>query len=128
MKNGVAPNFSVVLDGILFILTGNDDIHLSLDEFEIRPDPTTELAALKRLKKFMFQFFLALYNRSQVSIVALWATCLNLRYAMLLYYATPWTFIIILMYTQVSAYFCIFQPLASKIVISRTVTDLSFVE
>ena len=26
----------------------------------------------------MFPFFLALYNRSQVSIVALWATCLNL--------------------------------------------------
>ena len=33
--------FSVVLDGILFILTGNDDIHKSLDELEIRPDPTT---------------------------------------------------------------------------------------
>ena len=30
------------LDGILFILTGNDDIHKSLDEFEIRPDPTTD--------------------------------------------------------------------------------------
>ena len=27
--------FSVVLDGILFILTGNDDIHESLDEFKI---------------------------------------------------------------------------------------------
>ena len=27
--------FSLVLDGILFILTGNDDIHKSLDEFEI---------------------------------------------------------------------------------------------
>ena len=34
--------FSVVLDGILFILTGNDDIHKSFDEFEIRPDPTTD--------------------------------------------------------------------------------------
>ena len=33
--------FSVVLDGILFILTGNDDIHESLDEFEILPDQTT---------------------------------------------------------------------------------------
>ena len=33
---------SVVLDGILFIFTGNDDIHISLDEFEIRPDPTTD--------------------------------------------------------------------------------------
>ena len=36
------PFFSVVLDGILFILTGNDDIHKSLDEFEIRLDPTTD--------------------------------------------------------------------------------------
>ena len=34
--------FSVVLDGILFILRGNDDIHKSLDEFEIRPDPTMD--------------------------------------------------------------------------------------
>ena len=33
--------FSVVLDGILFILTGNDDIHVSLDEFEIWPDQIT---------------------------------------------------------------------------------------
>ena len=32
----------VVLDGILFILTGNDEIHKSLDEFEIQPDPTTD--------------------------------------------------------------------------------------
>ena len=34
------PFFSV-LDGILYVITGNDDIHKSLDEFEIRPDPTT---------------------------------------------------------------------------------------
>ena len=34
--------FSVVLDRILFILTGNDDIHKSLDEFEIQPDPTMD--------------------------------------------------------------------------------------
>ena len=33
--------FSAVLDRILFILAGNDNIHESLDEFEIRPDPTT---------------------------------------------------------------------------------------
>ena len=34
--------FSAVLDQILFILAGNDYIvHVSLDEFEIRPDPTT---------------------------------------------------------------------------------------
>ena len=36
------PLFSVVLDGILFIPTGYDDIHKSLDEFEIRPDPTMD--------------------------------------------------------------------------------------
>ena len=44
--------FLVVLDGILFILTGNDDIHKSFDEFEIRPDPTTDHRAscLKLLK------------------------------------------------------------------------------
>ena len=70
--------FSVVLDGILFILTGNDDVHKRLNEFEIQPDPTTDHIASCPLasKKFMFTFFLALYNGSQVSIVALWATCL----------------------------------------------------
>ena len=34
--------FLFVLDGILFILTGNNNIHKSLDEFEIRPDPTMD--------------------------------------------------------------------------------------
>ena len=33
--------FSAVLDRIYFVLAGNDDIHESLDEFEIWPDPTT---------------------------------------------------------------------------------------
>ena len=33
--------FSAVLDRIHFILAGNDDIHESLDGFEIWPDPTT---------------------------------------------------------------------------------------
>ena len=44
--------FSVVVDGILFILLGNDNIHKSLDGFEIRPDPTmtTELAALNTVE------------------------------------------------------------------------------
>ena len=50
IRKTVLPLFSVVLAGIIFILTGNGDIHKSLDEFEIRPDPTTELAALKRLQ------------------------------------------------------------------------------
>ena len=31
--------FSAILDQILFILAGNDDIHKSLDDFEIWPDP-----------------------------------------------------------------------------------------
>ena len=35
-KKTVLP---AILDQILFILAGNDDIHKSLDEFEIRPDP-----------------------------------------------------------------------------------------
>ena len=33
--------FSAVLDQIHFILADKDDIHESLDEFEIWPDPTT---------------------------------------------------------------------------------------
>ena len=33
--------FSAVLDRTLFIFAGNDNIHESLDEFEIRTDPTT---------------------------------------------------------------------------------------
>ena len=48
LKKGHQPGVYVplralflVLDGILFILTGNDDIHKSLNEFEIRPDQTT---------------------------------------------------------------------------------------
>ena len=34
--------FSAVFDRILFILAGNEDMHKSLDEFEFRPDPTTD--------------------------------------------------------------------------------------
>ena len=34
--------FSNVFDRIHFILAGNDDIHESLDEFEIWPDSTTD--------------------------------------------------------------------------------------
>ena len=48
-----------------------------LDEFEIRPEPTMDHRGSCPLasEKLMFPFFLALYNGSQVSIVALWATC-----------------------------------------------------
>ena len=35
-------DFSIVFDWIFLILAGNDDIHKNLDEFEIRPDPTTD--------------------------------------------------------------------------------------
>ena len=43
--------FSAVLDQILFILAGNDDIHKSLDDFEIRPDPIrNHRVALEHLK------------------------------------------------------------------------------
>ena len=34
--------FSNSCDWILFILAGNDDMHESLDEFEICPDSTTD--------------------------------------------------------------------------------------
>ena len=35
------PIFSAIFHLILFILAGNEDMHKSWDEFEIRPDPTT---------------------------------------------------------------------------------------
>ena len=41
MGKMVLPLFSAVLDRIHFILAGNDDIHESLDEFEILPDRTS---------------------------------------------------------------------------------------
>ena len=34
--------FSAVFYPIVFILAGNDDMHESSEEFEIRPDPTTD--------------------------------------------------------------------------------------
>ena len=39
MGKGCLHFFSAVLDRILFILAGNDNIHESLDEFEILLDP-----------------------------------------------------------------------------------------
>ena len=41
MGKGCLHFFSAVLDWILFILAGNDNIHESLDEFEIWLDLTT---------------------------------------------------------------------------------------
>ena len=67
--------FFTVLDWILFILAGNDNIHDSLEEFEIKSNliRDTELAALEQLKKFMLPLFLIsqlwLYlGNSQVSV------------------------------------------------------------
>ena len=41
LKNRRHHFFSVVIDPILFKLTGNEDMHNILDEFEFRPDRTT---------------------------------------------------------------------------------------
>ena len=41
MGKGYLQFYSAVLDWILFILAGNDNIHESLDEFEIWLDLTT---------------------------------------------------------------------------------------
>ena len=78
-KNDVAPFSRLFFMGsfsYLQVMTTYIRAWMSLKFGQIRPR-TTELAALKRLKKMMFSFFLALYNRSHVRIVALWATCFN---------------------------------------------------
>ena len=75
MGKTMSPIFSAVLDRILFMLAGNDNIHESLDEFEFGQilSGTTELAALEHLKKSMLPLFLVsqlwLYlGNSQVSV------------------------------------------------------------
>ena len=45
LKNRFCHFFSAVFHEILFLLTGNDDMHRSSEEFEIRPDPTTDCRA-----------------------------------------------------------------------------------
>ena len=42
MAKTVLPLFLGCFYPILFILAGNDDMHESLEEFEIRPDPTND--------------------------------------------------------------------------------------
>ena len=42
MEKTVLPFFSAVFYLMLFILAGNDDMHESSAEFEIRPDVTTD--------------------------------------------------------------------------------------
>ena len=68
------PLFSAILDQILFILAGNDDIYKSLDEFEIRPDPTRDhrVTALEHLKNRCCPFsrftVVVTPEKSQVSV------------------------------------------------------------
>ena len=42
LKNRRHHFFSVAIDPILFKLAGNEDMHNILDEFEFRPDLTTD--------------------------------------------------------------------------------------
>ena len=42
LKNRCHHFFSVAIDPILFKLAGNEDMHNILDEFEFRPDQTTD--------------------------------------------------------------------------------------
>ena len=42
MGKTTSSSFLECFDQILFILAGNDDMHESLDEFEIWPDSTTD--------------------------------------------------------------------------------------
>ena len=42
MGKMVSPLFSAVFHPFLFILAGNDDMHECSDEFEFRPDWTTD--------------------------------------------------------------------------------------
>ena len=54
--------FSAVLDRILFILAGNDNIHKSLDVFKILLDPTTGFHGNRKgLKIDDFTFSLLLF-------------------------------------------------------------------
>ena len=48
--------FLAVLDRILFILAGNDNIHESLDEFEIWLDLTTGFHGNRSKKLMIFPF------------------------------------------------------------------------
>ena len=41
MGKTMSSHFRRYFNWILFIFAGNDDMHKSLDEFEIRPDATT---------------------------------------------------------------------------------------
>ena len=46
LKNRHHYFFSVAIDPILFKLTGNEDMHIILDEFEFRPDRTADYGVI----------------------------------------------------------------------------------
>ena len=72
--------FSAILDRIHFILAGNDDIHESLDDFEIWPDPTTgSHGNIKGYNgKKVCHFFSAVFIRS-FSYLQVMMTCMRAR-------------------------------------------------
>ena len=45
-RSYVLPLFLGRFNSILFILAGNDDMYESSEEFEIRPDPTTDCGVI----------------------------------------------------------------------------------
>ena len=49
LKNRRHHFFSVAIDPILFKLAGNEDMHNILDEFEFRPDLTTDYGASEKI-------------------------------------------------------------------------------
>ena len=60
----VRPFFLSCFDRIHFILAGNDDIHKSLDEFKIWPDPTSDHRVTCPLvsEKSMLPLFLGCFS------------------------------------------------------------------
>ena len=59
-KNSVSTFFSAVFHPSIFILTGNDDMHESSDEFEFRPDRTKGcgVTTLEKCQKLVFAQYL----------------------------------------------------------------------
>ena len=57
--------FSTVFDPILFILAGNNDIHKSLDEFEIWPDSILDYG-VNDIITFSPQFFIRSFSYLKV--------------------------------------------------------------
>ena len=69
LKNRRHHFFSVAIDPILFKLAGNEDMHNILDEFEFRPDRTTNYGSVGKnshrliMGKGKSSFFSAVFDR-----------------------------------------------------------------